>query len=234
MSGELHADTTGRTWHGGGRIGAEPTCGREYLTWSHGFAKRDGTTKTGLTDRPALAVDRDGRLSSSSRRRVGVVSGLVVLVLIRTRRQGKQLGRATHKASRSEVRFEVLSEIIGTTEEFATSLDRALVRTLLCMCAIVTLEVFHPLEALAAVADVQLISRADDERRWTGIAGTASRRGARDRTRDTPASTVEQRSERAIVNGRAERDHAVASVTRHLRSAVVRVNARRHEFAGWR
>ena len=52
----------------------------------------------------------------------------------------------------------MLSEVIGSTKELTSRLNRALVRALLCVSAVVTLEVFHPLETLAAMADVQLVS----------------------------------------------------------------------------
>ena len=193
-------------------------------------------TEASLADGATLAADRDGSLrrSSSGRRRccIGIVTGLAVLVLFRACRQRKEFRGAADKTGRAKVRLEVLGKIIGSTEELAAGLDGALVRTLLCMGAIVTLEVFHPLEALAAVANVELVSRADNERRRTGVSSTTSRRGARDRSRNTSASAIEHRSIRAIVDWRAERDHAVASVARHLRRAVVRVEAGRHEVVG--
>lgn len=130
--------------------------------------------------------------------------------------------------------LEMLSKVVGTAEEFAASLDGALVWALLRVGAVVTLEMLHTLEALAAVADVELVSRTDNERWRAGVASAATRSGACDGARDASASAVEHRGERAVVDGRTKRDHAVASMTRHLRCAVVRIEARRHEVVGGR
>lgn len=172
-------------------------------------------------------------MSSSGCGSVRIVPWLVVLKLPRACSEEEKLRRTSYETGGTEMSLEMLSEVIAPSEELAACFDRAFVRTFLSMGAAVTFEMFHTFETFTAVTDVKLVGGGNDERGWAGVACSTTRSGSGDGSGHRARSTVQHRSKAGVVVKRGpEGDHAVATMTRHGWSTVVRVDTGGHKVIG--
>lgn len=218
-----HASIDGRNVGAGAASGAE---GDTLCRLRQADGAAQGSTADGasaLAARSCLSGDSGSR----SRRGVRVVARFLRLALVVAAGEGEELRGATDETSRAEVGLEVLGKVVSATEPLAAALDRAAMRPLLRVRAVVALQVLHALETLAAVAYMQLVCRADDQRWWASVASASAGRCAAQGGAGQGATAVEQR-ERRDGSGRRQR----ADAPRHChRRTKVWVVARRGETA---